>query len=444
MLSVEIFDRILTGYSLSVHILLASLGMALPLIILFAEYLSIRYSDRDFKVFAKRLSIVFIILFALGTASGTLVAFELLLVWPKFMALVSQVAILPVYAEVFAFFLETIFLGIYIYTWDKFKNRMIHVLLGIPVVIGGALSAVFITMLNAFMNTPNGFDIATYLKNGTITNVMPFAVFNTQSTGLEVAHVAVTAYLAGTFIVLAYLAFMLLKTNDLNKKTYYKKALRLVFVLGLIFTLLSIITGLLSISAVNAWQPEKFAALEGNMHPQAYAPERLGGIPINGTLHYYITVPDLQSILLTGSASGNVPGLSSYPMSTWPPLIIHFMFDLLVFGALILGLIVAWITLLAIIKRKPLEKKYVLWLLIFAGALAVFLIEDGWVMEELGRQPWIIYNVMLVSQAANTTQAISPVAVFILAFYVAVIPVTFLVIRRIFSKKPLEQDLVGT
>jgi cytochrome bd ubiquinol oxidase subunit I len=437
------FDRLLTGYSLSVHIVLASLGIVLPVIMIMAEYLSIKYHNKDYKVLAKRISTVFVILFALGTASGILVATELLIIWPKFMSLVSQVAILPVYMEVFVFFMETIFVGIYIYSWDKFKNRTLHLFSGIPIAIGGALSAVFITMLNAFMNTPNGFDIATYLKNGTITNVMPFAVFSTPSTALEVIHVVSTAYLAGAFIIIAYSSIMLLMTSNERKKPYYKKAIKLGLIIGMIALIFALASGLMSISALIHWQPEKFAAIEGNINPQSYAPERLGGIPINGTLHYYISLPGLQSVLATGNASGSVPGLSSYARSTWPPLIIHIMFDFLLLAAGLLTLIVAFFVLLAILKKRPFENKFVLSLLVISGALAVFALEDGWVMEELGRQPWIIYNVMLVSQAGNTTAGISPIAVFILAFYVAVVPVTILVISKVFAKNPLENELVN-
>ncbi|MGI0100912.1 MAG: cytochrome ubiquinol oxidase subunit I [Candidatus Micrarchaeaceae archaeon] len=438
----ELFDRVLTGYSLSVHIVLAALGMALPLIILLAEYLSIKFNDKDYEVFAKRLSVAFIVLFALGTASGTLVALELLLVWPKFMSLVAQVAILPFYIEVFAFFIESIFLGIYIYSWDKFKSRRMHLLSGIPIAVGAALSAALITMINAFMNTPAGFNIPAYLKNGTITGVMPLAVFNTPSTALEISHVVTTAYLAGTFIVAAYLAFMLLKTKSQSKKSYYMKALKLTLILLVIFTALAVYTGIRSIERLMYLQPEKFAGIEGNMHPQAYAPERLGGIPINGTLHYYIAIPDLQSILATGSASGAVPGLSSYPKSTWPPLIIHFMFDVMFGIGMFLGLVMAVIVLLALLRKKPLDRRWILYLIVFSGILAVFALENGWIMEELGRQPWIIYNVMLVSQAANYSAGISPVAVFILAFYVAVIPATIFVILEIFKRRPLEGQLV--
>ena len=426
------FDRFLTGYSLFIHIILASLGMALPLFILSAELIGIKFGDRHYQMIAKRLATVFVVLFAVGAASGILIALELLLIWPKFMSVVSQVAILPFYIEVFAFFVETIFLGIYIYSWDRFKNRITHLISGIPIVIGSALSAVLITMINAFMNTPAGFSIPTYLRTGAITNVMPFAVFSTPSTALEVSHVVATAYFAGMFMLLAYAAFMLLRAKDEERKSYYKKWIRLSLIFCFIFTIFAIVTGLWSISALMRLQPEKFAAIEGNLKPQAYAPEMIGGIPVNGMYRYYIDIPSLQSILATGSASGMVPGLSSYPRSTWPPLIIHLMFDMLFTAAVLVGLIVALILLMFLIGRKPLENRFALSLMFISGLLAVFALEDGWVMEELGRQPWIIYNVMLVSQAANGTPGIPLVALLILAFYIAVIPVVIIVLRRIF------------
>lgn len=425
------------------HIILASIGIALPVIMLLAEYVSIRFNDKDFELLSKRISIAFVILFALGTASGTLVALELLLVWPKFMAFISQVAILPFYIEVFAFFMESIFIGIYIYSWGKFRNRMLHLASGIPIAVGGALSAVLITMINAFMNTPNGFDVQAYLKGGTITGVMPFAVFSTPSTALEVSHVLATAYLAGILIFVAYMAFMLSRTGAENSKRYYRKAIRLAMVVGIIALAASIVTGLMSISALMHLQPEKFAAIEGNIYPQSYAPERIGGIPVNGSLEYYIALPSMQSILATGSASGAVPGLSSYPRSTWPPLIIHLMFDLMFGAAVLLGLIFAYVVLQYLIKRRPLYSRLCLWLLMLSGLLSVFALEDGWIMEELGRQPWIIYNVMLVSQAANQAHALSPVAMFIFAFYIAVLPATVFAILRIFKGRPLEGELAS-
>lgn len=437
------FDRFLMGFSLAIHIILASLGMILPVIMLSAEYLAVKKNDNNYNVLAKRLSIVFVVLFAVGTASGVVVAVNLLVLWPKFMSLVSQVAILPVYCEVFVFFMESIFIAIYFTSCDKFKNKYYHILVGVPIAIGSSLTAVFITMLNAFMNTPNGFDISAYLSSGIVTGLQPLAVFATPSTANEVFHVVSTSLSAGALIVAAYLAFMLLRSSDDLKKTYYKKGLALVLVIGIIALFFAVVSGLTSLKQLVTIQPEKYAAIEGNIQSQAYAQERIGGIPVNGTLKYFIPIPDLQSILATGSPSGVVPGLDSYPKSSWPPLIIHFMFDVMFFCAILVGLVMALVVLLQLLKKKPLENRMVLKLVVLAGALMLLTLEDGWVMEELGRQPWIIYNVMTVSQAANYSPSVIPISILVLIFYIAVIPFSLLVIRRIMKGKPLDEELVG-
>lgn len=437
------FDRALMGFSLAVHIVLASIGIALPLIILIAEYIGIRKKDAYYQTLAKRLAVVFVVLFAVGTASGMVVALNISFVWPKFMALVGQVAIMPFYVEAFAFFAETIFLGIYIYSWDKFKNRYFHLLSGVPILLGAALSGVLITMVNAFMNTPVGFNVTTYLKNGTVTGVQPFAVFSSPSSGIEIGHVLSSSYFAGIFIFIAYMAYMLMKTTDEKKRKYYRKGLWLMLLLGALATLFALYSGIQSISSLITLQPEKYAAIEGNLYPQSSAPERIGGILVNNTLRYYIAVPDLQSILATGSPSGSVPGLSGYPQNTWPPLIIHPMFDLMVGSGFTVGGIMLLVIVLQLLKRDPLNNRIILLLLMFAGALAVFILEIGWFIAEFGRQPWIIYNVMLVSDAANYSPSIIPVGILIFLFYLFVMPFTLLVLKRVFDGRPLEGELVG-
>ncbi|MDE1856293.1 MAG: cytochrome ubiquinol oxidase subunit I [Candidatus Micrarchaeota archaeon] len=439
------FDRFLMGYSLGVHIILASIGIALPVIILIAEYLGIRNNDVHYRALAKRLAIVFVVLFAIGTASGTLVALEILLLWPKFMALVSQVSILPFYIETFAFFMESIFLAIYFYSWDRFKNRFAHLLTGIPIAIGSALSGVLITMINAWMNTPNGFNIPAYLANGTVTGVQPLAVFNTPSTAIEVSHVLASSYFSGILVFAMYLAFMLLVCKDEQKKLYYRKGLGLVIVLAMVSTIAAVATGLVSISSLVSLQPEKYAAIEGNINSTAFAPERIGGIPIgnNSGLAYFIPIPGAQSMLATGSLNGTVPGLSSYPHSTWPPLIIHLFFDIMVGVGFAIAGLMALIVLLYLLRRNPIGNRIILWLVVAAGVLGLVILELGWVLAELGRQPWIIYNVMLVSDAANYSASVIPATALILVFYIAVIPATLLILRRIFRDRPLENELVN-
>ncbi|MDE1870493.1 MAG: cytochrome ubiquinol oxidase subunit I [Candidatus Micrarchaeota archaeon] len=435
------FDRFLMGFSLGVHIPLASIGIALPLIVMLAEYLGIRYADRNFMVLAKRLSLALVVLFAIGTASGMLIALNILLLWPKFMQLVAQVAILPFYLETFAFFMETIFLSIYIYSWGKFKNPYVHLISVIPVVVGGFLSGALITMINAFMNTPVGFDIQAYISSGAVTNIQPLAVFTSPSALIELAHVLTTSCFAAIFIFIAYMAYMLLRTQDEQKRNYYVKGLNLLIVIGAIFTVLALVTGIISIATLVNLQPEKYAAIEGNLYPQTFAPERIGGIPVGNTLQYFIPIPELQSVLATGSPSGMVPGLSSYPVDTWPPLIVHLMFDIMVGSGFLVAGILALFVLLIILKRNPYINRFMLWLMIIAGALAVLILEIGWVMAELGRQPWIIYNVMKVSDAANYSTSVIPITGLILLFYIIAIPLTIILLKKIFKNRPLEGEL---
>ncbi len=442
MIPVLDFDRFLMGFSLGVHIILAVIGIALPVIIVAAEVVGIKRKDPYYTRIAKRLTTMLIVFFAVGTASGTLVALELLFLWPKFMVLVGHVAILSLYIEVFAFFLEAIFLGVYVYSWDKFKNRYAHAFSGVLVALGAVLSAVFITMLNAFMNTPVGFNIPEYLKSGIIADVHPLAVLATPSTLIEVAHVVSTSYFAGGFIFILYFAYRMLKSEG-DERLHYRKGLNIAFSLTLIATFFAVITGILSISGLYSFQPEKYAAMELNLYPTTHAPELLGGFYSNGTITGVIaSIPGLQSFLATGSVNGSVPGLSSYPKSTWPPLIVHFMFDTMVGLGFGFGLFMLVVFLMLILKMHPFDRKWILMLLIIAAVVGVFLLELGWATAEIGRQPWIVYNVLLVSQAANTSPSIIPLAIFFVAFYLVVLPFTVLVIKRLLRDRPVSKEPV--
>ncbi len=443
MIPIVLFDRFLMGFSLFIHIILASLGIALPVIILSAEYIGIRKKDTFYSTLAKRLAIAFVVLFAIGTASGILVAVEMLVLWPNFMQLVSQVAILPFYIEVFAFFVETIFLGIYFYSWDKFKNRYLHVLAGIPIAVAAALSGILITILNAFMNTPgNVFNTAAYIANGTVTGVHPFAVFSTPSAWMEVLHAISSSYFAGAFIFLGFMAFMLLRTKNPKKREYYRKAAVLGIILCILATALSIYSGITSIATLEHIQPEKYAAIEGNLfHNMSHAPEAIGGFPVNGTLKYLIDIPNMQSILASGSPAGVVPGLLNFSRTTWPPLIVHSMFDFMFGMSLLVGLILFILMVLHLLKKSPLESRKMLWLLVLCGILATLIMEDGWVMSELARQPWIIHNVMTVASAANYSSGALPITLLILAFYIIALPLVFILLRKIFRVRPLEKEL---
>jgi len=432
------------GISLAVHIVLAVVGMTLPAMIMIYEYLGIRRKDPAYLVLARRLTTAFIVLFAIGTASGFVVAANLFFAWPTFMQLVGNVAILAPFLEIFAFFGESIFLAIYLYSYSRFKSRYGHVAIMGVVTIFATMSAVFITMLNAFMNTPAGFNIANYISTGQITNVNPLAVFNTPSTWIEVSHVVTTSFYTGAFLIAMFFAYKLLKRSiTAGERQLYRKALGPVVAVAILFTVLSILTGIASIATLYSQQPEKYAAIELDLAPMAFAPEYLGGFYVNGHIVDGIPIPGLQSMLATGSPSGTVPGLSQYPQSTWPPLIIHFMFDLMIGLALLTGLVLLIVLLLKILKRE-IYPRIVLVGLAASGLIALFVLEDGWVLAELGRQPWIVYNVLSVANAANTSPAILPVLIGIIAFYIAVIPLTVLVLKRIFDSRPLAKELAAS
>ncbi|MGC8538133.1 MAG: cytochrome ubiquinol oxidase subunit I [Candidatus Micrarchaeia archaeon] len=443
MIPITVYDRFTMGFSLGVHIILATIGIALPVIIAAAEFIYLKYHDKHYDILASRLTIALAVLFAVGTASGTLVAVNLLVLWPKFMQLVGNVAILPFFTEVFAFFGEAILLGVYLYSRHKIKNDYAKLAIIISIGFFAALSGVLITMINAFMNTPVGFNIAAYISSGTITGVNPVAVFNTPSTGIEVFHVISTSYLAGTSIFFAYFSIMLLKTKDKKKHDYYKKAVKLTFAIIFVATILSIVSGLLSIPMLLHLQPEKYAALELDLVSQSHAPEVIFGIYSASTNSIVggISVPNLQSILANGTASTVVPGLNQFPRSTWPPLFIHDLFDLMVLVGFGLGFFCLAVLLLALLKKHVFENRMMLWLFVAFSAFALILLESGWVVDEVGRQPWIVYNVMTVQQAANQSASIVPLAIGIIIVYIVILPATAYVLKKIFDSRPLEKEL---
>jgi len=442
------FDRGLMGLSLAVHIILASLAMSLPLIMVLAEYLSIKKKDKDYEVLARRVSKIFLLFLGLGTASGILISIIMLVLWPNFMTLVSKVAILPFNFETISFFMESLFVGVYFLTWGKLKGKYSHLVIGLPIVIGGLFSAVFITVANAWMNNPVGFNIATYLTNGTITSINPLALFSSPAAATEVSHVVSTTYFMGVFIMLSYFAVMLFRKEKPTEKKYYKKGIWMLIILAAIFLTWTLLSGHESGSQLLVQQPEKYAAIEANLNQTAYAPEMIGGIPVdNGTkFKDYINIPNLQSILATGKASGTVPGLNEFNASTRPPLYVHIEFDIMVIGGFAIALVLLLVGILKIAKKDPVSNKtligkIMLLLLAVCGPLAVLLVEAGWDMAETARQPWIVYNVMTVAQGANYSPSVLPAAIAITAFYIIVIPLSIVILRLMFRKNPLSKEL---
>lgn len=440
------FDRFLFAFTIGSHVLLVSVSITLSILVCLTEFLSIRYNDKYYGALARKLLRVFVVSFGVGTASGVVMAVELVNLFPGFMTLVSQTGVIAIfYVEIFAFFVETVFLVVYVYFWNSFKGRYTHWALTLPVVAGTILSGVLITMVNAWMNTPNGFNIPAYLSTGQITDVNPWAPFFTISTLPEVFHVISMVIFTGTMLVGGYFAYRYMKSANGDERTMFLKGLRLTTVLAFVFIILTIYSGINEITTLLKEQPLKYAAIELNPVPGTGLPERIFGAIVGGHVTGGFEIPGLQGILVkmeTGITS--LPGLSQYPQSEWPPLIVHTTFDTMVVSALIMGLFLFVFAGLWLAKRKPYNNRLMSYGVQFFSVFTLLIMELGWVTDELGRQPWIVYNVMRANEAANYSTSLFYPGLFIIAFYLFLIPFTFYFFVRVFNSKPLEKELKET
>ena len=434
--SILSFVRFLFAFTIGSHILLVSTSIALVILISVSEFLSIRKQDPVYEALARRLSKVFVISFGVGTASGIVMAVELVGLFPSFMTLVSSTgAVVLLYAEVSAFFLEVLALVLYVYYWNSFRKRYYHWITSLFVVFGTLASAVLITMLNAWMNTPNGFDVSAFISSGfnTITDVEPFAAFLTVSTVAQVFHVLVTTLFAGTMVIGAYFAYWFVKSGDAGEKAMYSRALKILGAVAIITIILSGISGSEEMGSLLVHQPLKYAALDANTVPGTNLPDHFFGSIVNGSYVGGISVPGMQALLARFETGVTIlPGLSQFPANTWPPLLVSTTFNVMTVGGLVLGLFLFIYFASFVMKRRPYESRRLLYLWVPAAVLAMIVYELGWATDEVGRQPWIVYNVMTVAQAANTSDALLIPGIVIVLFYLAVVPFTFYLYSRVF------------
>jgi len=436
-----VFDRFLFAFTIASHIVLVTMSIALILLIFFLEYRYLTKKEEIIKDLIKRLKKVFIVSFGIGTASGVVVAVELINLFPGFMTLVSETGVIAIfYAEVFAFFLETILLMIYVYFDGVFKWKYTNIVLSFFVSVGTITSGILITMVNAWMNSPNGFDITSYKDNGIVTGVNPWAPFLTSTTIPEELHVIITTIFTGMMIIASYFVYKYLQSNNEKEKSAYKYVIKISSWINIITILLAGITGSNEISTTLQQQPLKYAAFELNTNPGKALPEILFGTYSNGKVVNGIPIPGLQGFLAQMSTGDTyLPGLSQYPSSEWPPLYVHLTFDSMVVGGVLLGLLLFMIFIYNLMKKDFLKNKFIAYLQIIAGPIALIVYELGWVTDEVGRVPWIVYNVLTIQQAANNSSGVYLPGYFIIAFYIVLIPSTFYIFSRIFNAKPIKE-----
>jgi len=405
--------RATMGTSLGFHIVFAVLGVGMPLLMSVAEGLALWRHDDNWMVLARRWSKAFGILFAVGAVSGTVLSFELGLLWPRFMAFSGGIFGLPFSAEGFAFFLEAIFLGLYLYGWDRLSPIQ-HWLTSIPIAISGALSSVFVVMANAWMNSPAGFRLG---PDGQVAQVDPLAAALNPSTATEDPHMLISAYVVTGFVVAAvYAAGLLRGRNDI----FHRRGLALGMAMAAIAIVLAGITGDSSARFIYGNQPAKFAAMEGIYQTQRGAPIHLGGIPSDSEhrVLFAIEIPKALSFLATFDPNAEVRGLDSFPPGTTPnPVLVHLSFDGMVGLGLLVGLLAAVFWLLAIRRRSlPTDRRLLIGLIV-AGPASVIAMESGWFVTEFGRQPWIVYGIMRTSQAVTTAPALGLTFAVFIAIY---------------------------
>ncbi|MCJ8014514.1 cytochrome ubiquinol oxidase subunit I [Paenibacillus sp. KQZ6P-2] len=428
-------SRLLTGLTLFVHIVFASLGVGIPVMIALAEWRGIRTNDPHYMLMARRWARGFVITVAVGVVTGTSIGLQLSLLWPTFMRVAGQAIALPLFMETFAFFVEAIFLGIYLYTWDRFKNKITHLLLLIPVALGSSASAMFITMVNSFMNAPRGFT----LSNGVLTNIDPIAAMLNTAAPTKVSHVLVASYTLCAGVLAGIAAISILRGQ---KHIYFKKALKLTVISTFVFAVDTAILGDSSGKYLAKYQPEKLAAGEWHFETQPYATLVYGGVlDENNEVRYGLKIPYALSILAGNAPNTEVIGLNDFPVDERPPLSIHYYFDLMV----TLGGILVVIPLLYMFrKRLPGKKPYPRWLLIgivALGPLALTAIEVGWMFAEVGRQPWMMRGVMKVAEAATTSNYVGWMLVLFIILYLALCFSCVKVLSKLFQSNDAVEEM---
>ncbi|OFO51242.1 MULTISPECIES: cytochrome ubiquinol oxidase subunit I [unclassified Nosocomiicoccus] len=435
-----LIGRILTGLTLGVHILYATVGVGIPLLIMVLEFLGIKKNDYHYLTMARRIAMGYTVTVAVGVVTGTIIGLQLSLIWPQFMQLAGHIIALPLFMETFAFFFEAIFLGIYLYTWDRFKNRWHHWYLTIPVVLGAGISAVFITMVNSFMNSPAGFKIV----DGVLKNVDPLKAMFNPSMPERVFHVLVTAYMTAAFIMVTIAAFNLLKSKFDEDREYHKKGLKVMMVIGLIMSGLTLLAGDLSAKYLHNHQPEKLAAIEWHFETEGNADLILFGVldEENQEVKGALRIPSALSILSDWKPSTEVTGLNDIPKDEWPPLVIHYFFDVMVFfgmfgfGASLLYFILKWL------KPELLHSKLMLYIFVLTGPLSFLAIEAGWFTAELGRQPWMVRGYMRVSEAITEASGLGLTLILFGVLYFVLVTTTILVLTRMFKDKSAKDSQI--
>ncbi len=417
------------GLSLAFHIVFASVGIAMPLLMVLAEWRHQRTGDPTLLALARRWAKGTAVLFAVGAVSGTVLSFELGLLFPTFMRHAGPIIGLPFSLEGFAFFLEAIFLGIYLYGWERVPPRL-HLLAGVGVALTGLASAVSVTFVNAWMNAPRGF----VMKDGQLTDIDPWGAFQTPFAAHEILHGTLASYAATGFAVAGIHAFALLRRRAAGAppSAFHRHAFSLALVVAVPAALLLPPLGHFAGQQVAQHQPAKLAAMEQHMHTRADAPMHLGPIEIPGAL----------SLMAFNDPHAVVQGLEAFPPQDRPPAVIRPAFLLMVgLGTALAGL-ATWAVYLRVRRRDFAGQRRFLLASVLAAPLGFVALEAGWVVTEVGRQPYVVYGVIRTADTVTTAGGLGlRMAAFAVIYIVLAMTVVGVLVRHVratLAEEPLQ------
>jgi cytochrome d ubiquinol oxidase subunit I len=400
--------------SLAFHIIFAIIGIGMPVLMVLAERRWLRTRDPLYLDLAKRWARGTAILFAVGAVSGTVLSFELGLLWPRFMELAGPIIGMPFSLEGFAFFTEAIFLGVYLYGWERVSPRA-HLLAGVLVAVSGAASGIFVVIANAWMNTPTGFT----LVDGAFSAIDPIAAMGTPAAFPQALHMTLAAYAATGLGVAGIHAFLLLKSrnNDFNRA-----ALTIGLIVGAPAAVLQPFAGDIAARYVALRQPVKLAAMEALYETQAGAPLKFGP---------GIEIPYGLSLLAFRDPHAVVQGLDAVPRDEWPNVgLVHLSFDVMVALGTYIAVVGLWAGWLLWRRRDLTVRRRFLWAVAIAGPCGFIATEAGWMVTELGRQPWVIFGVLKTADAVTPMPGLIVPFTAITLLYCALAVIVVVLLRR--------------
>jgi cytochrome bd ubiquinol oxidase subunit I len=418
------------GFSLGWHIVLACLGVGMPGLMLFLEWRGQHTGDVHYRLLARRWARALGVLFAVGAVSGTILSFEMGLLWSGLMEHYGSAIGLPFTIEGFAFFIEAIFLGIYLYGWDRLTPR-VHLLAGVPIFVAGVLSAFFVVTANSWMNSPQGFTE----HNGKLTTVSPWSAMFNKATWPETTHMILAAFMVTGFLIASVYAVAMLRGH---RDRYHCLGLLVPLSVACAVTPIQIVVGDWAARYVADNQPTKLATMEGLYHSQHAAPESVGGIYYDNSLHGAIRIPHGLSLLTRLNPNAYIAGLDGVPANQRPPVnIVHLAFDSMVgigFGLLALG---AWLGWAWWRHHRIPASAWFLRAVAVSGLASVAAMEAGWITTEVGRQPWIVYGLLRVDQAVNPAAGIGWGLPLLLVVYTVLTVAIVYILRHMVRTRPV-------